>query len=57
MATVEEALKLGADGVAIGRNIFQADDPTLITHRICSIVHKGMSAEESLDISSANLPR
>lgn len=54
---MEEALKLGADGVAIGRNIFQADDPTLITHRICSIVHKGMSAEESLDISSANLPR
>ncbi|MFB3765923.1 MAG: 2-amino-3,7-dideoxy-D-threo-hept-6-ulosonate synthase [Methanotrichaceae archaeon] len=54
---VEGAISAGARGVAIGRNVFQAEDPTLITHRICSIVHKGMSAEESLDISSTDLLR
>lgn len=54
---VEGAMGAGAKGVAIGRNIFQADDPALITRRICSIVHKGMSAEESLDISSTDLAR
>lgn len=43
---VEEAVEAGASGVAIGRNVFQHEDPALITRRICSIVHKGTSAEE-----------
>jgi predicted phospho-2-dehydro-3-deoxyheptonate aldolase len=47
---VEGAIGSGARGVAIGRNVFQADDPALITRRICGIVHKGMSAEEALEI-------
>lgn len=54
---VEGAIGAGARGAAIGRNVFQHEDPTLITHRICSIVHKGMTAEESLNISSADLSR
>jgi DhnA family fructose-bisphosphate aldolase class Ia len=49
---VEGAINGGARGVAIGRNIFQAEDPTLITRRICAVVHDGMSAEEAIGISS-----
>ena len=47
---VEESIGAGASGVAIGRNVFQHPDPALITRRICSIVHKGMSAEEALEL-------
>ncbi len=50
---VEGAISAGARGVAIGRNVFQHEDPTIITRRICSVVHKGMSAEDALSISSS----
>ena len=46
---VADAIGAGARGVAIGRNVFQHRDPTLITMRICSIVHRGMTAEEALE--------
>jgi predicted phospho-2-dehydro-3-deoxyheptonate aldolase len=49
---VEGAISAGARGVAIGRNVFQHDDPALITHRICSVVHKGFCAPEAAEISS-----
>ncbi|VVB70488.1 2-amino-3,7-dideoxy-D-threo-hept-6-ulosonate synthase [uncultured archaeon] len=49
---VEGAVSAGARGVAIGRNVFQHDDPALITSRICSVVHKGMNAKEAMGISS-----
>jgi predicted phospho-2-dehydro-3-deoxyheptonate aldolase len=48
---VECAISAGARGVAIGRNVFQAEDPALMTRRICGIVHKGMSANEAMDVS------
>ncbi len=48
---VEEAMSAGARGVAIGRNVFQANDPGLITRRICSVVHKGFSAQEASEIT------
>jgi predicted phospho-2-dehydro-3-deoxyheptonate aldolase len=51
LSMVEGAINAGARGVAIGRNIFQAADPTLITKRICSVVHDGMSAREAMEIS------
>jgi predicted phospho-2-dehydro-3-deoxyheptonate aldolase len=47
---VEDAMDAGARGVAIGRNVFQHDDPALITRKICAIVHDGMSAEEAAQI-------
>jgi predicted phospho-2-dehydro-3-deoxyheptonate aldolase len=49
---VEGAIAGGARGVAIGRNVFQHEDPALITHRICGVVHKGFSAREAAEISS-----
>jgi predicted phospho-2-dehydro-3-deoxyheptonate aldolase len=50
LSMVEGAINGGARGVAIGRNIFQALDPTLITKRICSVVHGKMSAREAMGI-------
>lgn len=52
LSMVEGAINGGARGVAIGRNVFQAEDPTLITRRICAVVHDGMSAKEAIKISS-----
>ncbi|MDD4163426.1 MAG: fructose-bisphosphate aldolase, partial [Methanothrix sp.] len=42
-----------ARGVAIGRNVFQHENPALITRRICGVVHKGLHAKEALEIASA----
>jgi len=44
---IEGAIDAGARGVAIGRNVFQADDPALIVRRICGVVHSGLKAEEA----------
>jgi predicted phospho-2-dehydro-3-deoxyheptonate aldolase len=52
LSMVEGAINGGARGVAIGRNVFQAVDPTLITSKICAVVHCGMSAKEATGISS-----
>jgi predicted phospho-2-dehydro-3-deoxyheptonate aldolase len=49
---VEGAIGAGARGVAIGRNVFQAEDPALVTRRICGIVHRGMSAKEAMDVTN-----
>jgi predicted phospho-2-dehydro-3-deoxyheptonate aldolase len=52
LVMVEGAIAAGARGVAIGRNVFQAEDPALITRRICSIVHKGMSPNEAINVAN-----
>ena len=51
---VEGAMQAGARGVAIGRNVFQHDNPTLITRAICAIVHEGLSSEEAIRLLSGN---
>jgi predicted phospho-2-dehydro-3-deoxyheptonate aldolase len=51
---VEGAISSGAKGVAIGRNIFQAADPTLITRKICAVVHGKMTAKEAMEISPSH---
>ncbi|MCJ7445288.1 MAG: 2-amino-3,7-dideoxy-D-threo-hept-6-ulosonate synthase [Methanotrichaceae archaeon] len=44
---VYDAISVGSAGVAIGRNIFQADNPTLLVRKLCAIVHKGYTVEEA----------
>lgn len=39
LKTIQEALDAGARGVAIGRNIFQADDPAGMTAAVAGLVH------------------
>jgi fructose-bisphosphate aldolase/2-amino-3,7-dideoxy-D-threo-hept-6-ulosonate synthase len=45
---IEGAIGAGGRGVAIGRNVFQHDNPTAMTMAISSIVHDGKSAEEAM---------
>ncbi|HIH70298.1 2-amino-3,7-dideoxy-D-threo-hept-6-ulosonate synthase [Methermicoccus shengliensis] len=47
---VEGAMQAGARGVAVGRNVFQHDEPTKITRAICAIVHEGATVREALEL-------
>jgi len=44
---VYDAISVGATGVAIGRNIFQAKNPTLLVKKLCTVVHMGYTADEA----------
>ncbi len=46
---VELALKSGASGVAVGRNIFSSPSPRDIAKALHHIIHEGMSVEEVLE--------
>ena len=46
---VRMAMDAGARGVAIGRNIFQAENPTKMTRAISMIVHDNEEVSEALD--------
>ncbi|HID42751.1 MAG TPA: fructose-bisphosphate aldolase [Archaeoglobaceae archaeon] len=47
---VEMAIEAGARGVAIGRNVFQADNPIKMTRAISMIVHENASAEDAIKL-------
>jgi len=47
---VEMAMDAGARGVAIGRNVFQAENPTLMTKAISLIVHENGTWKEALEV-------
>jgi predicted phospho-2-dehydro-3-deoxyheptonate aldolase len=49
---VRQAVDAGAKGVAIGRNIFQHQNPALMTRRISAVVHQGYSGTEALELTS-----
>ncbi|MFC2154442.1 hypothetical protein ACFLRC_03045 [Candidatus Altiarchaeota archaeon] len=36
---VEDAIEVGAAGVSIGRNVFQAENRVELVKKICQIVH------------------
>lgn len=48
----ENAIKEGALGVDMGRNIFQSDKPVAMMKAVRAVVHKGSSAEEAFEIYS-----
>ena len=43
LRTVYESIKAGAAGVSIGRNVFQHQDPTIMTRALAEIVHNEVS--------------
>jgi fructose-bisphosphate aldolase/2-amino-3,7-dideoxy-D-threo-hept-6-ulosonate synthase len=45
---VRDSVEAGGAGVAIGRNIFQADDPMRMVRAISMVVHQGAGVEEAL---------
>jgi class I fructose-bisphosphate aldolase len=47
LETVHRAVEIGVSGVAIGRNIFQADDPGATTAALAAILHHGASVDEA----------
>ena len=44
---VYDAIQVGGAGVAFGRNVFQAKNPTLLVKRLCTVVHKEYTPEEA----------
>ena len=48
METVHDSVEAGGGGVAMGRNVFQAEDPVKMLRAISGIVHQGWSVEEAL---------
>jgi predicted phospho-2-dehydro-3-deoxyheptonate aldolase len=50
LQTTSDALKAGAAGLSIGRNVFQCDSPTQISKALSAIVHHGASLEQALKI-------
>ncbi len=49
---VYDAVGVGSAGVAIGRNIFQAENPSLLVKKLCAIVHKGYTPEDAAEINA-----
>jgi DhnA family fructose-bisphosphate aldolase class Ia len=50
LETIKASLTAGGAGVAIGRNIFQADDPAAMTAAVAAILHQDASVDEALAI-------
>ena len=48
LETIRTALDAGACGVAIGRNIFQADDPQAMTAAVAAMLHRDASVEDAM---------
>ncbi len=49
---VSEAMRAGAAGVSIGRNVFQHEDPAKMTRALVGIVHDNLTLEKALEILS-----
>ncbi|MEM2933325.1 MAG: fructose-bisphosphate aldolase, partial [Methanocellales archaeon] len=47
---VYDSIQAGGKGVAIGRNIFQAKDPTKMTRAIAAVVHENYNVKEALKL-------
>jgi DhnA family fructose-bisphosphate aldolase class Ia len=50
LVDIKTAVDAGAAGVAIGRNIFQADNPAAMTAAVAAILHKGAEVDEAMAI-------
>ena len=49
LAMVRTAIDAGGRGVAIGRNVFQHENPTAMTRALTQVVHKGASVEDAME--------
>ena len=50
LSNIRAAVDNGAAGVAMGRNVFQSDNPTAMTRAVVAVVHADASVEEALSI-------
>jgi len=51
LTMVEQSLKAGGAGIAIGRNVWQQPNPLLMLKRLHAIVHGGATAADALQLS------
>ena len=52
---VEDAMKAGAAGIAIGRNVWQHSNPAAVARSLHAIVHEEASALEALALMKEDL--
>jgi len=50
LTLVYDAIKAGAAGVDMGRNVFQSEKPTAMIQAVCAVVHDGMSVDEAYEL-------
>jgi predicted phospho-2-dehydro-3-deoxyheptonate aldolase len=50
LENIAGAMEAGAGGVAIGRNVFMHENPTVMVRRICAVVHENLSPGEALKL-------
>jgi DhnA family fructose-bisphosphate aldolase class Ia len=50
LANIRNAIDAGAVGVAIGRNVFQCDDPTAMTRAIVAVVHDDATVDQAMAV-------
>jgi fructose-bisphosphate aldolase/2-amino-3,7-dideoxy-D-threo-hept-6-ulosonate synthase len=50
LQTTADAMKAGAAGLSIGRNVFQCEKPTQLCRALSSIVHEGASVQQALKV-------
>lgn len=50
LQTIKAALNAGSVGVAIGRNIFQSENPAAMTAAVAAILHQDASVDEAMEI-------
>jgi fructose-bisphosphate aldolase/2-amino-3,7-dideoxy-D-threo-hept-6-ulosonate synthase len=50
LETTSDAIKAGAAGLSIGRNVFQCENPTQIVKALNAIVHQNSTVEQALKI-------
>ncbi len=48
LTDIKAAIDAGGAGVAVGRNIFQADNPAAMTAAVASILHGGASVDQAM---------
>lgn len=53
LSEIKSAIDAGASGVAIGRNIWQAEDPYAMTVAIAAIIHRNATVEEAIKLLEA----
>lgn len=56
LETVEEAMNAGASGLAVGRNVFQREDPTALLDALERVIFEGASADDALGETEAAAP-
>jgi fructose-bisphosphate aldolase/2-amino-3,7-dideoxy-D-threo-hept-6-ulosonate synthase len=47
---IEGAMKAGAAGLSVGRNVFQHEHPDRLVRAACAIVHESKTTEEAMEL-------